>query len=591
MKQNFKNYLKLGILLFGISLSIIACQKEDDLVKEQEQVTFTETITKTLTTVPYVSGKHPLVSDYFKAKRSSSNKSADNESYLELTFGVVDLNRGVGIVGESGSITFSFPVIVNEYDYQVFYNYIVKEDVSGDVSSLIRAYEMEASYATAYRNGEVDITSFTGQIKSYSTDGLLKNAGMPEENCPEDDVNDGTNDPNNNGGSNSGDDTTDDDNGDPVDGDGIGDGGIGDPSSDQPDPVCNLELYIRDCGSGSPGEENFHKASECGPYNGNGTLSTSAQYMDAWVCFIPERNNNPEVCDGDVAVVGDIEPLLLHLLEENPFLLLDIDCDQIEKWQVLAQHTAPQSVQDKISDLQENHEGPLGDWDIQYLEDAGGTIVNLDYFAVKITTLPNNPNTGEQFTADEFQDYFRRYINLFSEPLTTFEPYCEIDAICQQEIDLWNSSDPLGAVIKLDIDISSLPITNWLGNDGVVVCSEYTNTNWYFMTMEAPWDSSHPVTGTRQFGYEINADGSYNFFVRGVDRFTSYFQETMADLVTDPFVFADNLWEHYQDKLNDFVNNNGGDSTIQDPVHNRPDWEKVQQVLQGELPISELGCN
>ncbi len=311
-------------IIFNLLLIVVvfSCQPQDDLVKEQEQVTFTETITKTLTTVPYVSGKHPLVSDYFKAKRSSSNKSADNENYLELTFGVVDLNRGIGIVGESGSITFSFPVIVNEYDYQVFYNYIVKEDVSGDVSSLIRAYEMEASYATAYRNGEVDITSFTGQIKSYSTDGLLKNAGIPEENCPEDDVNDGTNDPNDNGGSNSGDDTTDDDNGDPVGGDGDT-GTPGDPdNSGQPDPVCNLERYIRNCGSGSPGEENFHKTSECGPYNGNGTLSVNAEYMDAWVCFIPERNNNPEVCDEDVAVIEDLLNAYLDSLTE----------EEIEEW-------------------------------------------------------------------------------------------------------------------------------------------------------------------------------------------------------------------------------------------------------------------
>ena len=106
----------------------------------------------------------------------------------------------------------------------------------------------------------------------------------------------------------------------------------------------------------------------------------------------------------------------------------------------------------KVKNLQENHEALLGDWNIQYLESAGGTIVNMDYFAVNITTLPNNPSTGQQFTSQQFLDYFRRNINNFVTG-TNFSPYCEISAICQQETNLWNSSNPLGAIIKLDISL------------------------------------------------------------------------------------------------------------------------------------------
>ncbi|MDY7395722.1 hypothetical protein UMM65_10745 [Aureibaculum sp. 2210JD6-5] len=40
-----------------------------------------------------------------------------------------------------------------------------------------------------------------------------------------------------------------------------------------------------------------------------------------------------------------------------------------------------------------------------------------------------------------------------------------------------------------------------------------------------------------------------------------------------------------------FVNNNGGNSTIVPPIKNRPDWDKVEQVLKGEKPISDLGCD
>lgn len=268
-------------------------------------------------------------------------------------------------------------------------------------------------------------------------------------------------------------------------------------------------------------------------------------------------------------------------LEDNPFYLLEIDCNQLPNWQTLAQHHAPQSVQDKINNLPS---GTFNDFEIQSLEDANGTMVNLDYFSVNITTLPNDPSTGQQFTADEFQDYFRRNINDFVDG-STFEPYCEIPSICQQETDLWNSDNPLGALIYIDIPF----------DDGAVICTEYIDNYWYFMTMNAPFAGNHPVSGTRQFGYETNTDGSIDFFARGVDRFDSNLIENVsyARGLGNPFFGADNLWESFQDKINDFVNDpiNGGSSSINNPIKSRPDWDKVQEVLEGERPISDLGCN
>lgn len=102
------------------------------------------------------------------------------------------------------------------------------------------------------------------------------------------------------------------------------------------------------------------------------------------------------------------------------------------------------------------------------------------------------------------------------------------------------------------------------------------------------------ISGTRQFGYETNADGSYSFFVRGTDRFNSNIVENLVYGITfggDVFSGADALWESFQTKLKDHVNNNFGSSIIKEPTKNRPDWEKIKKVLKGELPITELGCN
>ena len=107
--------------------------------------------------------------------------------------------------------------------------------------------------------------------------------------------------------------------------------------------------------------------------------------------------------------------------------------------------------------------------------------------------------------------------------------------------------------------------------------------------MYAPYAGNHPVSGTRQFGYEQNANGSFNFFVRGVDRINSSIVGALGASVV--FGGADDLWQSFQNKMKTFVNSNGGSSSILTPIKNRPDWDKVQQVLNGELPISELGCN
>lgn len=66
--------------------------------------------------------------------------------------------------------------------------------------------------------------------------------------------------------------------------------------------------------------------------------------------------------------------------------------------------------------------------------------------------------------------------------------------MCQTERDLWFSNDPIGSIVYKDIPL----------DDGVLVCTEYTNNYWYLMTMNAPYAGNHPVSGTRQFAYGQN---------------------------------------------------------------------------------------
>lgn len=279
-----------------------------------------------------------------------------------------------------------------------------------------------------------------------------------------------------------------------------------------------------------------------------------------------------------------------NTLALDPFALLEIPCDQLPKWQELAEHVPPQSVIDKLNNLDENYLSILsGDWDIQYIEDASSPIVNMDYFPVTISTLPKDPATGLRFTPEGFFNHVRKNLDTFFEGNSTeFGPYNSTEAT------IWNSSTYLGAIMRFDILIK-----NDLGivvgqQDGSVICSYQNGNVWRFTTIESPQDWSHPVSGTREFGLITNSDGSYIFYTRGVDRVAESIDEFLGSLptMTSAFEGGDALWSQLQTNLEAFINNpaSGGVAQKIDSITWRPDWEKVKAVWKGERPLSDLGC-
>jgi len=291
----------------------------------------------------------------------------------------------------------------------------------------------------------------------------------------------------------------------------------------------------------------------------------------------------------------NMELILNEKLDINPYLIIDIDCDQIQHWQNLAQHIPPQSVIDKIENIDQNNATLFGDFDIQYIENAEGAVVNMDYFPVVVDVLPTNPNTGQQFTPDGFLEYIRTNINDFVDTnQTSFEPYDYLDT-GYDEYNTWFSSNPLGTILHLDINVVGTPISN----DGSIICSEANNNNWIFTTIEAAGDWNHPVSGNREIGYFYDPNdgpnGSYTYYSRGVDRVTEALDIDMATWMQldSPFQGGDGLWFSFQNGISNFVNdpNNGGLATSLPYITNRPNWENVKDVLLGNAPISDLGCD
>ncbi|WP_456438962.1 hypothetical protein [Psychroserpens sp.] len=313
----------------------------------------------------------------------------------------------------------------------------------------------------------------------------------------------------------------------------------------------------------------------------------------AFIELAIEALENDEVDDFEEFIAEELN----QFLDDEPYALIEIDCDQIEKWQTLAQHIPPQNVIDKLEELDENTISTFGDFEVQYLDDADGAVVNMDYFPVVIDVLPTNPNTNQQFSPNEFLDYIRKNINNFVD--NQYSVFAPSTITGVNEATLWQTNNPIETIISIDIPS---------GHDGSVVCSAYNNTldtsnddHWIFTTLEVPWDfiaqgydGPHPVSGNREFGFEFNEeDGSFTFFTRGVDRFESNFDYNIADYMESgaPFSGADNLWTSFQTKLQNFVNDNGGLGNSIPQSINRPNWSDVKDVLQGLRPISDLGCN
>jgi len=312
------------------------------------------------------------------------------------------------------------------------------------------------------------------------------------------------------------------------------------------------------------------------------TETTTYQPDDPWAVTppVPTSEEIAQIVRDNAA--AEIETLL----QANPLALIDLPCAELQKWQAVASFKPPQSVVNKINTLKQNYPSAAalftGNFNIQSLQNASGTAVNMDYFSVTISQMPYV--NGHTLTPAELLTRIRTNLNSFvNTQYSNFSPYNTVNT-GTNESSLWNSANPVGAIIHIDIPNNAV-----LGDDGSVICSEYQSAMWKFTTISAPGDWSHPVSGTREFGFEANANGTYTFYTRGVDRIT----QSVTDLFLEGTVFngGEDVWKSFQDGIQIFVNQNGGSAAKNTPVVGRPDYAAIGEVLNGSKPVSSLGCN
>ncbi|NMM46847.1 hypothetical protein [Marinigracilibium pacificum] len=277
---------------------------------------------------------------------------------------------------------------------------------------------------------------------------------------------------------------------------------------------------------------------------------------------------------------------LKDALAEDPYLLLDIDCDELKvKWLGLADHKPNSKVLERVEKL--NKEGY--DIEMQYLEDADGAVVNMDYFPVHIDKLPNNPATGDSFTGKEFFEYIRtNFADICFSNNSNFGAYNDV------EMTKWEGSDYLGTVMRFDIKLREPYFGIQIGQqDGSVLCTDQQNQTWVFSTIYTKQDYSHPVSGNREFGLITNPDGTYTFYTSGVDRIAEWTDDMIGDIMEySAFDGGEELWSSLQENLVSWINDpeNEGKSEIIDSIIKRIDSTDLESFLNGEKSISELKC-
>lgn len=172
----------------------------------------------------------------------------------------------------------------------------------------------------------------------------------------------------------------------------------------------------------------------------------------------------------------------------------------------------------------------------------------------------------------------------------------------------WQNHE-LGAVVSIDIPL----------DDGSVILSDYDqsywNPHWTFSTLHDPYNGSHPVSGTRTFGMNINfyypdpifgssSPSTYTFYIQGADRILTRPGEivgALRNLSLNPaqafqFEKADKSWNDMINKVAEFANNSNrgghtGAAVINTPVTNRPNWSDVYDAIQNHRPLKSVPCN
>jgi len=334
MEKKFKNYLKLGALLLGISVAITSCQKDDELKVEEQQSHHSDTLSRIqLKTGDNVSKE---VVDYLKAKSGNTLKVTFFKGGVKLSDGGMNAREtALGTIDTEKEI-----VVENETNTKHTFNVITVSSTTNSITNLIvvetetsiyeyfMVYTFEGVLPYDNESKTILLSQFTGTITTYDDGGVLtgiislesglvvSNEGQSSIDCSEEEDTSDTTDSTDNtsgSGSTSGIDTGTD--GTPTGETPTGDGGGWIANVDG---GCGISL-INVCSNGKYGN---HVATQwCGgTYDGNGIMIFKDCYGNVVASGRDSSTSKSSVtdpCAGAIGVLLDFENFVENFLEDG----------------------------------------------------------------------------------------------------------------------------------------------------------------------------------------------------------------------------------------------------------------------------------
>lgn len=254
-----------------------------------------------------------------------------------------------------------------------------------------------------------------------------------------------------------------------------------------------------------------------------------------------------------------------------------------DPWRDLLDH---EPSDDDYDDRSEDLGNP--DFDFQSIDGEGdlrSNMTNLDDFSVRIDQIPPRFDGPESF----FDDIRRNFGSFVDTDLATF------DGMSDGSNRAWSSPGPapLGSMHVFDINGPF-----FVREQAGVMTTRSSSTSWTFTTITSgdAMPGEHPVSGNREFGIRRSNDG-YEIYTRGADRVTPGPIETLLDIsglftVGDTYAGGGDLWRAWQQAIADYVNENGGSASVNEPVVLTPEWNSDEferfRACSGCIQIDDI---
>lgn len=130
--------------------------------------------------------------------------------------------------------------------------------------------------------------------------------------------------------------------------------------------------------------------------------------------------------------------------------------------------------------------------------------------------------------------------------------------------------------------------------------THFNSNDWTVATIFTDNNGTQPFSGNRQWGWFINQNGNLEFFTRAVDvarisKLLNVLSFGTSDTQCQQDTYynvADATWTNMQDKIIDWVNDNGGQASISpNTTAVRIERDRIEELLTSEETIDQINCD